>query len=478
MRPLKLLFGIVIVVLIANCTPKTTEAVSTTEEETKVVTPPPPKEEDLSPCPKFRDAPNPDQAETNYVLYRDFMKVKNWDEAFGYWQKVYREAPAADGLRNTVYADGIRFYEHFLAGTTDAAKKEEYINKIFSIYDAINDCYPQGGYVPGRKAFDYYYKYPERKSKEEVYKLFKISIDTDREDTQDFVINPFAALMVELYNEGKVPMEEAQRYDKVIRNIISNGLEKCKGSGCERWKIVEEYAPVRLDNYFETVKGFYGCDYYMNKYYQEYEANKKDCDVMRTVYSRLKWGMCDEASEKMQALIKTGNDECVEESALKLAYDALRNAKYKEAVELFEKAIVDEADTDKKAKYTLIIAKVYNAHLKNFSKSRQYARQAASLKSNWGEPYILIGRLYASSGPLCGPGRGWDSQIVTWPAIDMWSKAKRVDPSVSAEANKWINRYSQYMPSMEDIFQRNLKVGDSFRVPCWIQENTTIRAAK
>lgn len=94
-----------------------------------------------------------------------------------------------------------------------------------------------------------------------------------------------------------------------------------------------------------------------------------------------------------------------------------------------------------------------------------------------GEPYILIGRLYASSGPLCGPGRGWDSQIVVWPALDMWSKAKRIDPSVAAEANKWIGRYRQYMPKKEDVFIRNLKVGASFRVGCWIQETTTIRTA-
>ena len=117
-------------------------------------------------------------------------------------------------------------------------------------------------------------------------------------------------------------------------------------------------------------------------------------------------------------------------------------------------------------------------HLKSFSKARDYARIAAKQKPNWGEPYLLIGRLYASSGPLCGPGRGWDSQIVVWPAIDKWKYAKSIDPSAAAEANKWINQYSQYMPNVEDIFIRGLSEGQSFRVPCWIQENTTIRAAK
>ena len=130
-----------------------------------------------------------------------------------------------------------------------------------------------------------------------------------------------------------------------------------------------------------------------------------------------------------------------------------------------------------KAKYNLLIAKIYYGDLKNFSKSRSKALEAASQKSNWGEPYILIGKLYASSGTLCGPGTGWDSQIVTWPAIDKFEYAKKIDPSVTTEANKWINRYWQYMPKKEDLFFRSLTAGSSFKVRCWINETTTIRTS-
>jgi len=121
---------------------------------------------------------------------------------------------------------------------------------------------------------------------------------------------------------------------------------------------------------------------------------------------------------------------------------------------------------------------VYYVHLRKFSKAREYALKAAELKPNWGEPYLIIGRLYASSGPLCGPGTGFDSQVVVWVALDMWNKAKSLDPAAAPEANRFIRRYAQYMPSKEDIFQRNLKEGGTFRVPCWIQRNTVIRAAK
>ena len=358
----------------------------------------------------------------------------------------------------------------------DSVQNEGYIDRIFELYDEIEQCYKQGGYIAGRKAFDLYYKYTHRADREEIYQLFKKSIDEDDLKTQDFVINPFTALLVEMYFDDKIPVAEAKKYQQKIPEIIAHGLEECEGNGCERWKTIEGYAPARLEA-FETVKGFYDCEYYMDKYYQEFLDNPEDCDQIRTVFSRLRWGGCSETEERFQALIKAGNDNCVEVGALKLAYNALREADYNKAIELFQKASDEEEDLVKKGQYTLIIAKIYDAHLKNFARSRQFARKAAEYNPNWGEPFILIGRLYASSGPLCGPGRGWDSQIVVWPALDMWNRAKRVDPSVAAEANKWIGRYSQYMPSKEDVFQRNLKAGERFRVGCWIQETTTIRTA-
>ena len=99
MNFLKVLLTCCTIFLLMHCTPKVVEQTASTEPEQPTSTTPPPKpDEKLSPCPKFQDAPNPDEAETNYVLYRDFLKVANWTEAYGYWQKVYKVSPAAVGL--------------------------------------------------------------------------------------------------------------------------------------------------------------------------------------------------------------------------------------------------------------------------------------------------------------------------------------------------------------------------------------------
>jgi len=464
-------FIISLIGLIVGCTPKTVEPITQPDIPVSPTKPP----VNLSPCPKFTDAPNQDDTETNYVLYRDFLKAKDYKQSYNYWRKVYEVSPAADGERNTVFSDGIFFYEHFLYETQDS----NYIDSIFMLYDELEKCYPKGGYVAGRKGFDYYYKYPNRISKLEIYELFKESIATDQFETNDFVINPFTALLTELYDSTLVSIDEARLYDTKIKEIIKYGLENCKGVYCDRWKIVEEYAPVRLEH-FETVKGFYDCDYYIYKYYPLFEANPDSCDVVREVMSRLSWGGCTEANPEYQAVKAVVDSSCKYTGGGGLAGEAYRYLEagdYNNAIAKFLAAAEEEDEEVRKSAILLLVAKIYYVHKRNFSSARRYALQAADIRSNWGDPYILIGRMYASSGPLCGPGRGWDSQIVVWTALDMWSKAKRIDPSTASEANKWINQYSQYMPTKGDVFQRNLKTGDTYFVPCWIQRSTRIRTA-
>ena len=120
-------------------------------------------------------------------------------------------------------------------------------------------------------------------------------------------------------------------------------------------------------------------------------------------------------------------------------------------------------DDELKATLLLRIAKIHYGHTRKFSVARDYARQALKIKPSWGDPLILIGKLYASSGPLCGPGTGFQSQIVCWPAIDKWNEAKRIDSNVAAEANKLIRQYAKATIIKNPKFRYRL--GDEL-LPC------------
>lgn len=473
----KSLLLIAVLYLVVACSPKTGQ--QTVEKPIKKEEPI--VNEDLSPCKNWKVPSKNDEAETNYVIYRDMLKNKDYERAFEYWQLVYNVAPAADGKRQTVYEDGVKLYNNLFSQSTDANKKKEYVAKIMKFYDEIGECYKTEGYAAGRKAFDYFYKYPEYSTDTEIYNLFTAAVDETGEKTPAFIINPFTSHLINLYLKEKVSLADAQKYSKLIPEALKYGKANCKGAReCDPWNVVESYAPDRLAE-LEGVKGFYDCNYYTSKYLNEYEANPDDCETMEVVYRKLKWGGCSDSNPKLVEIKTKWESKCrvaVSTTTNPRCSDLLREGNYQEALDCYKGLADKTTDNERKASYYLVMAKIYY-EIKNFGSSRKYALNAAKVKPNWAAPYELIGRLYASSGPKCGPGRGWDSQVVVWPAIDMWRKAMAVEPgSDSAEkARKLIARYKQYMPGIEDIFQRGLKEGDSFTVPCWIQQKTKIRAA-
>ncbi len=458
------------------CTPKVITP-EVNEEPVKEEVP----AENIGPCATLSQLPasQKDATETAYVLYKDLVKQNNFEEAFPMWEKAYYTAPAANGRIKYQFDDGVKMYKHFYANTNDPNLKQSYRDSVESIYNKRIECFGDEDYVKGRLGFDLYYYMKEHSSDEEIYELFKASIDSKGEDMDYFIVNPFAKILFDKAVNGAISKEEAGKYAQLVLSAVKKGMANCV-KDCDAWKIVNDYAPPRLEN-LEGIKGLYPCEYYVDKYFQEFLDNPKDCDAINKVFRKLKYAECAENQTEFAQVIQAKKTNCQvappQESVLRQAYNAYESGDYQNAVKYFEEFANSKDDIEKKAKYLFLIAKIYYGEIKNYPKARKYAQQAADIKPNWGEPYILIGKLYASSGPICGPGTGWDSQIVTWPAIDMFNKAKQIDANVATEANKWINTYKQYMPKKSDIFQRNIQEGDTFKVGCWINRNTTVRTA-
>jgi len=459
---------------IIACTPKVVETVTETE------IPEPVQEEVVdNPCMTLAklSSSKRDKVETAYVLYKDQIKLKNYDAAYPLWKTAFYGAPAANGSIKYQYEDGIAIYKYKYENEKDAALKSTYVDTIMQIYDKRIECYGEAGYVAGRKAFDYYYYYSAEASEEEVYELFKQAADAKGKNLDYFVINPFTKIITDKVIAKEIPLPEARKYIDIINSAMETG--NASGKNKEAWNIINNYAPARLDN-LEGIEGLYDCAYFEKKYMALLAENPDDCETINTVYGRLLWGGCDPTSVSVVEAKAAKDNKCYTPppppGVLRQAYTAYEEGKYYDAVELFDQFVAKTDDAQKKAKYTLLISKIYYADIKNFPKSRKYALQSAEYKPASGEPYLLIGKLYASSGPLCGPGTGWDSQVVTWVAIDMWEKAKS-DPIVAEEAKKLIRTYKQYMPNREDIFSRRIKAGDSYKVACWIQRTTTVRTS-
>ena len=457
----------------ASCTPKAGE---------KVIEQSTPKVIEDVPCPRFANVSGykRELAENAFVLYKDYYGMGKYDEAMPYWRQAFALAPGSNGRVKSHFDDGVSLYAELMNKTDDEGLKTRYMDTIKTIYSKREECFDVDAAYYGQKGFDYYYKLRDYVDSETIYQTFKKSIDVANGKVEYFIINPFTKVLYDRLLAGEGDRKEASSYAVKLDRAVQEGVANCKGKECDSWAIINEYAPNLLQS-FEGFDGFYDCNYYTEKYFTLFEQNPEDCEAINKALARMLRGGCDESMEQMVAVKAAKEDKCYTPppppGTLRQGYNAYQKGDYKKAVELFEKYVNENDDNEKKAKYLLLIAKIYYGDIKNYPESRKYALKAAKVKEGWGEPYILIGKLYASSGPLCGPGRGWDSQVVTWPAIDMFTYAKKIDPSVADEANKWIRTYKKYMPKKEDIFLRGIKAGSTYFVPCWIRENTIVRTA-
>ena len=333
--------------------------------------------------------------------------------------------------------------------------------------------------MTARKAFDYYYKYPEMKSKKEIYDLFDEAVEEDGMDVSDIVLNPMGALLIELHEAGEISDEEAIKTGRFLLERLRKLKADAKTpTDKERVAPIEGYLPERFI-YFEQVEGFYDCAYFKDRYLSDLAANPDDCTLLSQTIGYLRYGGCGSDDPEVARLTAQYNQTCREETVVAgtgCRPNALIQAgEYEEAIECLEERYERTEDAEARAKLAIAIARINYGSLRRFSAARNWARKAANDKPNWGEPYLLIGRLYASSGPLCGTGTGYQSQRVVWVAIDQWNKAKQVDPDAAAEAQKFINQYYQYMPDGEQGFMNGVKPGETVLVDCWINERTTAR---
>ena len=86
-----------------------------------------------------------------------------------------------------------------------------------------------------------------------------------------------------------------------------------------------------------------------------------------------------------------------------------------------------------------------------YSKARQYCQKALEVNPNYGNAYLLIGKMYAATSKSVFPNDGVLARAAYNAAIDKFEKAKQADPSVAEEANTLISSYRAHLPSTEEV---------------------------
>lgn len=418
--------------------------------------------EHFNSCSKF----GPDSVETlnQASIYETHYFHKNFADAMQAWRYVYQNAPGYD---SSLYQIGIVLFQNKIDNETDSVIKELNIDTLLMLYDKRIECFGREGYVLGRKGYDMMRFRPWDVQNIEL--TLKDAIDKSGLQCEYFILYPYLDISAKKYRKGEVTQEDMFELYEQIMQIAEYNIG--------RNNYPEQYQAV-IDGTISylTILKVLSCENLVPYINEAYSADPDNQEIWKKGLTMLK--KCEDCEDIfMEMYKKLFEVEPSADLAIKIAACETDRNNYSVAIEYLNNAIELETDQEQKAKLAYNIAAIYNK-LQNFSKSREYCYEALEYKPNWGEPYILIGKLYAASGKLCGPGTGIKSQAVIWVAYDKWEKAKRVDPSVAAEANKLISNYNEFLPAGADLFQLELEEGASYTVNCWINETTTIRAKK
>lgn len=399
----------------------------------------------------------------NLSLYREYAKNDNYNMAIPFWRIVFQECPKSS---QNIYIDGVKMYREFAQNTNNPVRKEEMIDTLMLIYDQRMEHFNDRGNVLGRKAIDLLrFRRDDVTYIQKAYKYLKESIEIEKQEASRAVVATFMTAGITLYKADELGAEELIKDYATVNEVLEAQLSKRPNS-----RTLQSLKETIDDNFIGS--GAASCDQLVDLYNPRFEESPEDVELLKKITIFLEQSGCEDTELFFKASANLHQQEPSALSASNLAKMSIEKGNFESAYEYFNQAIEMETDEEKKADIYYSMAVVANK-LKKFGEARNNARNALQIRPDWGDPYILIGNMYANSKTMCDDLEL--SGAVYWAAVDKFIKAKQVDPSVADKANDLIQTYSGYFPNKEEAFFREVHEGSTYTVGCWINERTKAR---
>ncbi len=440
--------------------------------------------------------PDKDKTEENLSLYNEYYKQKNYKDAFPSWSYIFHNAPLRS--RN-LYIHGPKMAQKFIKQAKEAGdtlSQAAWMDTLFMIYDQQVKFYPaKEGANLGKKGVAIYKNYPTKL--EEANKFLKASYETDGNKISRSVINYYFSTSVKLKNKKIYSMDDLLVMYSDLSVVIS--FQKSKYSG-EEFDLTAKSDTIALNkkekrrlsnatkilktlndveaNIEKTIGPLLSCDKLSDLFTKNFDANKEDIAWLERATKLMKKKECTDSDIFFTIAEQQYKLDPTADAAINLAYIALKRKEYTKATNYITNALEQEQDDFKKSGYHYLKARVQMGQ-RSYASARSSALKAASLRKGWGDPYILIGQVYAATSRKCGELKTEFLKRVGYcAALDKFEFAKRIDPSSAKKANKMISQFSKHVPSVTDAFSAGYKEGQSYTINCWYTEVIKIRTVK
>ncbi len=412
----------------------------------------------------------------NLSLYQTYAKQGDYASALEFWTIAYTECPAAS---INLYIEGAKIRTWQLKNATDPAKKMEYFNDLMQVYDQRIQYF--GDYVRaprpfvyGRKAVDYFTLHPdgENSDKKPAYEWLTICVNESSVRQFNAAYAPYFMMASMAMLEDPTHQEQFINDYLKIMDILSQKAALAR-TDAEKDKLASYENDV---NDVFVSSGVADCLTLHNVFAKDLEANKENLAWLNKVVDLFKRVKCTDTDIYFEASQYAHQLNPTPESAEGCAYMCIKKEEYRQAASYLAEAIAMTEDNNQKAEYEYLSASALFAG-KLYSDARKHALAAASLKEGYGEPYVLIAKMYANSVDLFEDAV--IRRLVYCAAVDKLEKAKSVDASLAEECNSLIAKYKEQYPRSEDVFMNpNVDEGRAYTLGGWINERTIVRVRR
>ncbi len=376
------------------------------------------------------------------------------------------------------FNDGIKKLTAFLNEIKDrnSADYKKYFDELMEVYDLRMQYTPNFqhlkgtptvGDTKGSKAISYI-AYAPNLDVNQAYAWLKESIEAEKEGSKSPILHYFLDMSL---NKLKADPNHKEQF---IQDYLTDSEYVDAAIAAENDPAKKQALQQVKDNLVAMFinSGTADCESLQSIYGPKVEANQTDSAYLKKAIAVMKMMKCTESEAYFQASYYMYKINPTADAATGCGYMAYKKGDFDTAIKYFDEALSLESDSEKKAQLCYIVAaSLFNS--KKLSQARSYLQKAIGFKENFGDAYILLAQLYASSP-------NWNDESALnkctyFVVIDKLQRAKAVDPSVADKANELISTYARYTPKAEDLFMLGIKAGDRVTIGGWIGESTTVR---
>ncbi|MEM7296977.1 MAG: hypothetical protein AAF391_01790 [Bacteroidota bacterium] len=399
-----------------------------------------------------------DLAKEKNVIYTDAYKAKNYEGALEPLSWLLENTP---DLNPSIYINGVDIYKNLANKETDAAAKDNLIQKGLDLHDKRMEFFGKEGDVSRRKAHFAYSFYNKNKDKYPLlYELFHKAFQLLDGDMA------YSSLVAYMNSTYKFRFAGGNLSDEEVIDIyfnITDALEARRKNASDDRKEKIDKALDTVDRLLLATKVNISCDFVEENLGPKLDQGN-DVKIAKKIFKLMIDGECIDRPLALKAAEVIQGDEPTYAVAKFLAAKYTKEGNNESAINSYkEAASLTDDNTEKAEMYVSIARNQMRQGLK--SAARSSARRALSFDPSHSAAYKLIGDLYMNSFDDCKEEKSQvDDRAVFIAAYEQYRRAGNEAGMKNAKAQ---------FPSIEDIFTAGKQEGESITIGCWI--NTTVK---